>query len=60
MGTVYWVEVEGKITRDEPDENVIFFDDGDTEVSLPKSQVQRIEDGIIKIPEWLAIDRELI
>ena len=43
----------------------IFFDMGDEEVWLPKSQIIEVDDSnpkrkTVTIPEWLAIDKELV
>ena len=34
--------------------------DGTREVWVPKSQVERNDDGTFTMPEWLAKDKELI
>jgi len=34
--------------------------DGDRDVWLPKSQVEKNDDGTFTMPEWLAQDKELI
>lgn len=37
------------------------IDDGDTEVWLPKSQTEWLDDeGIMMMPEWLALEKGLI
>ena len=41
------------------------FDTGDEEVWLPKSQILEVDDSdperkTVTIPEWLAIDKELV
>lgn len=42
-------------------ENAYLFDFGDDEHWLPKSQVDYDEKTlIVKIPEWLAIDKKLV
>lgn len=34
--------------------------DGDTEAWIPAQYFEEVEDGVISIPEWLAIDRGLV
>jgi gentisate 1,2-dioxygenase len=41
-------------------EQAYLIDDGDREVWIPKSQVEYQEADLFMIPEWLAIEKELI
>lgn len=52
------VDVAGEI-RAETAKAIQFFD-GDRTVWLPKSQIEVNDDGTVTMPEWLALERELI
>ncbi len=42
-------------------DKAILIDDGTKEVWLPKSQIElNREDSIVTMPEWLAMEKELI
>ncbi len=51
------VDIECEV-RAETERGVKIFD-GDREVWLPKSQVE-VVDGVATMPEWLAIEKELV
>jgi len=57
------VEIYGKILHKTPD--AILFHDGTLKVWLPKSQIDwgepnKYGDVLVEMPEWLAIDKELV
>lgn len=45
--------------RHETEKAVLLFD-GEKEIWVPKAQTQDNGDGTFTIPEWLAIEKELI
>ncbi len=52
------VDVAGEIKA--RTEKAIKFYDGDRTVWLPCSQIEINDDGTVTMPEWLALDKELI
>lgn len=38
----------------------VLIEDGENKVWLPKSQVQDNNDGTFTIPEWLAVEKEMV
>lgn len=57
------VEVDGR-NKAETDEAVLYTDDEDVKVWLPKSQMEewpeKGKEGTFHIKEWIAIEKELI
>jgi hypothetical protein len=53
------VEIEFDEVEHETSDSVLFLI-GDDKVWLPKSQIIEQDDGVVTIPEWLAIDRDLV
>jgi len=58
-----YIEISGQ-KKHETDRAILFFD-GKKEIWLPKSQIEDLEERgkgviIVTIPEWLAVDKELI
>ena len=47
-------------TKRHETEAAYLIHDGTREVWLPKSQVEQNPDGTFTMPEWLAIEKELI
>jgi hypothetical protein len=52
------VDVAGEIRAQT--EKAIHFYDGSRTVWLPRSQIEINDDGTVTMPEWLALDKELI
>lgn len=52
------VEIAGEIVRET--DAAILFDDGTQKVWLPLSQIEINDDGTVSMPEWLAMEKELI
>jgi len=52
------VDIAGEV-RHETDKGLLFFD-GDRTIWLPKSLVEVNDDGTVTMPEWLAMDKELL
>lgn len=52
------VDIEGKV-RNETEKAYLFWD-GNVEVWLPKSQCEWDGDCVMTMPEWLAVDKELV
>lgn len=53
------IDITGQILSET--ERAYFFTDGEKKVWLPKSQVEwDEEDNTITMPEWLAIEKELV
>ena len=53
------IEIAGEIHEDRP-ASYLFYD-GSKIVTLPKSQVEwDPDDKVMRMPEWLAIDRGLV
>ena len=54
------IDIAGQIRIDRADLKAILFFDGDREVWLPRSLIEIGADGTVAMPEWLALDKELI
>ena len=52
------IEIAAEKKRETDDAYLLF--DGDREVWVPKFLVQEDEEGIFQMPEWLALEKELI
>jgi hypothetical protein len=58
MADARLTDVAAELRHETPRAYLIF--DGATEVWLPKSQVERNDDGTFTMPEWLAKEKGLI
>lgn len=52
------IEIRAEVIR-QTDFAWLISDDGSREVWIPKSQADWVDEGIIEMPEWLAIDKGL-
>lgn len=52
------VDIAGEVRAET--EKAVQFNDGTRSVWLPRSQIEINDDGTITLPEWLALDKELI
>ncbi len=52
------VDLNGTITAQT--DKAVMFSTGDRKVWLPRSQIEINDDGTVTMPEWLALDKELI
>jgi len=52
------VDVHGEVRGGT--DKAIMFHDGDQTVWLPRSQIEINDDGTVTMPEWLAIEKELV
>lgn len=58
MGRKILVDIEARLKHDTEKAYLLITPKG--EVWVPKSQVENNEDGTFTMPEWLAIEKELI
>lgn len=58
MGKVELIDIAAEL-RNETEKAFCLFDGART-VWVPKSQVEKNDDGTFTMPEWLAKDKELI
>ena len=52
------VDISGEVRAQT--ERAVQFYDGTRSVWLPRSQIEINDDGTVTMPEWLAMDKELI
>ena len=52
------IDIDAEIVHET--DKAYLLDVGGREVWVPKSQVQNNEDGTFTLPEWLAIEKELV
>lgn len=57
---IYFDEILRETEQGDEQDGAYLFAIDDQEVWLPKSQVELVEPGIMEIPEWLAIEKELV
>ncbi len=55
-----FVDIDGKVLVTRKDSYLIQFEDNVAGTWVPMSQVEINDDGTVTMPEWLAMEKELI